>query len=65
MNRLRHGIGHVNRLWHEPERFLRLLNAAGGSARLPPNVHALLLPIGYPMGRFGPGRHVPLADVRL
>jgi hypothetical protein len=24
---------------------------------------ALLLPIGYPMGRFGPVRRIPLADV--
>jgi nitroreductase len=31
---------------------------------LPPNVHSYaLLPIGYPIGRFGPVRRVPLADV--
>jgi hypothetical protein len=31
---------------------------------LPPGVHSCaLLPIGYPMGRFGPVRRVPLADV--
>ena len=31
---------------------------------LPPSVHSYaLLPIGYPMGRFGPVRRVPLADV--
>jgi nitroreductase len=31
---------------------------------LPPNVHSYaLLPIGYPMGHFGPVRRVPLADV--
>src|SRR5258707_8990975 len=31
---------------------------------LPPDVHSYaLLPIGYPMGRFGPVRRVPLADV--
>ena len=31
---------------------------------LPPGVHSYaLLPIGYPMGRFGPVRRVPLADV--
>ena len=31
---------------------------------LPPNVHSYaLLPIGYPMGRFGPVRRVALADV--
>jgi nitroreductase len=31
---------------------------------LPPNFHSYaLLPIGYPTGRFGPVRRVPLADV--
>jgi len=31
---------------------------------LPPGVHSYaLLPIGYPMGLFGPVRRVPLADV--
>jgi nitroreductase len=31
---------------------------------LPPDIHSYaLLPIGYPMGRFGPVRRVPLADV--
>jgi nitroreductase len=31
---------------------------------LPPDVHTYaLLPIGYPIGRFGPVRRVPLADV--
>jgi nitroreductase len=31
---------------------------------LPPDVHSYaLLPIGYPMGRFGPVRRVPLAEV--
>ena len=31
---------------------------------LPPNVHSYaLLPIGYPIGRFGPVRRIPLADV--
>jgi nitroreductase len=31
---------------------------------LPPNVHSYaLLPVGYPVGRFGPVRRVPLADV--
>jgi hypothetical protein len=31
---------------------------------LPSDVHAhALLPIGYPMGWFGPVRHVALADV--
>jgi hypothetical protein len=31
---------------------------------LPPNVHSYaLMPIGYPMGRFGPVRRVAIADV--
>jgi nitroreductase len=31
---------------------------------LPPDVHSYaLLPIGYPIGRFGPVRRVPLAEV--
>src|SRR5260370_17327086 len=31
---------------------------------LPVDVHSYaLLPIGYPMGRFGPVRRIPLADV--
>jgi nitroreductase len=31
---------------------------------LPPDVHSYaLLPIGYPMGRFGPVRRIPLAEV--
>ena len=31
---------------------------------LPPDVHSYaLLPIGYPIGRFGPVRRVPIADV--
>ena len=31
---------------------------------MPPGVHShALLPIGYPMGRFGPVRSVALADV--
>jgi hypothetical protein len=31
---------------------------------LPPDVHSYaLLPIGYPIGRFGPVRRAPLADV--
>jgi hypothetical protein len=31
---------------------------------LPPNVHSYaLLPIGHPMGRFGPVRRIALADV--
>ena len=31
---------------------------------LPPGVHSYaLLPIGYPMGRFGPVRRIALADV--
>jgi nitroreductase len=31
---------------------------------LPPGVHTYaILPVGYPMGRFGPVRRIPLADV--
>jgi hypothetical protein len=31
---------------------------------LPADLHSYaLLPIGYPMGRFGPVRRIPLADV--
>jgi nitroreductase len=42
-------------------RFEKEAEAAMG---LPPNFHSYaLLPIGYPMGRFGPVRRVPLADV--
>jgi hypothetical protein len=37
---------------------------AEAAFRLPPNVHSYaLLPIDQPMGRFGPVRRVPLADV--
>jgi nitroreductase len=37
---------------------------ADAALGLPPNVHSYaLLPIGYPMGRLGPVRRVPLADV--
>jgi len=32
--------------------------------RLPPDMHTYaILPIGYPIGRFGPVRRVPLQDV--
>jgi len=42
-------------------RFEKETEAALG---LPPDVHSYaLLPIGYPMGRFGPVRRAPLADV--
>jgi nitroreductase len=35
-----------------------------GALGLPPDVHSYaLLPIGYPMGRFGPVRRVPLGEV--
>jgi hypothetical protein len=38
--------------------------AAEAALGLPPGVHSYaLLPIGYPMGRFGPVRRVALADV--
>ena len=38
--------------------------AAAGLMGLPPDMHSYaLIPIGYPMGRFGPVRRAPLADV--
>src|SRR5215472_8076251 len=44
--------------------YLQFEKEAEGALGLPPNVHSYaLLPIGYPMGRFGPVRRVPLADV--
>ena len=43
---------------------LQFEKEAEAALGLPPNVHSYaLLPIGYPMGRFGPVRRVPLADV--
>jgi len=43
---------------------LQFEKEAGAALGLPPNVHSYaLLPIGYPMGRFGPVRRVPLTDV--
>jgi len=44
--------------------YLQFEKEAEAALRLPPNVHSYaLLPIGYPMGRFGPVRRVPLTDV--
>jgi nitroreductase len=44
--------------------YLQFEKEAEAALGLPPNVHSYaLLPIGYPMGRFGPVRRVPLADV--
>ena len=44
--------------------YLQYEKEAEAALGLPPNVHSYaLLPIGYPMGRFGPVRRVPLADV--
>ena len=44
--------------------YLQFEKEAEAALALPPGVHAYaLLPIGYPMGRFGPVRRVPLADV--
>jgi hypothetical protein len=35
-----------------------------GTPGLPDDMHSYaILPIGYPMGRFGPVRRVPLGDV--
>ena len=54
-------------IWHEVSfqetspQFEKEAEAAFG---LPPNVHSYaLLPIGYPVGRFGPVRRIPLTDV--
>src|SRR5437868_7055307 len=44
--------------------YLQFENQAEAALGLPPDVHSYaLLPIGYPMGRFGPVRRVALADV--
>jgi nitroreductase len=44
--------------------YLQFEKEAEAAFGLPPNVHSYaLLPIGYPLGRFGPVRRVPLADV--
>jgi nitroreductase len=44
--------------------YLQFEKEAEAAFGLPPNVHSYaLLPIGYPMGRFGPVRRVPLVDV--
>ena len=43
---------------------LQFEKAAEAALTLPPSVHSYaLLPIGHPVGRFGPVRRVPLADV--
>ena len=44
--------------------YLQFEKEAEAALGLPPGVHSYaLIPIGYPMGRFGPVRRVPLADV--
>jgi nitroreductase len=44
--------------------YLQFEKAAEAALGLPPGVHSYaLIPIGYPMGRFGPVRRVALADV--
>jgi nitroreductase len=44
--------------------YLNFEKEAEAALGLPPNVHSYaLVPIGYPMGRFGPVRRVPLAEV--
>jgi nitroreductase len=44
--------------------YLQFEKEAEAALGLPANVHSYaLLPIGYPMGRFGPVRRVPLTDV--
>ena len=44
--------------------YLQFEKEAEAALGLPPNVHSYArLPIGYPIGRFGPVRRIPLADV--
>jgi nitroreductase len=44
--------------------YLQFEKEAEAAMGLPPGVHSYaLLPIGYPMGRFGAVRRVPLADI--
>ena len=44
--------------------YLRFEKEAEAALGLPPGAHSYaLLPIGYPMGRFGPVRRIALADV--
>jgi nitroreductase len=44
--------------------YLRFEKEAEAALGIPPGCHSYaLLPIGYPMGRFGPVRRIPLADV--
>ena len=44
--------------------YLQFEKEAEAALGIPPGFHSYaLLPIGYPMGRFGPVRRVPLADV--
>ena len=44
--------------------YLQFEKEAEAALGLPPGVHSYaLIPIGYPMGRFGPVGRVPLADV--
>jgi hypothetical protein len=43
---------------------LQFEKEAEAALGLPPGVHSYaLLPIGYPMGRFGPVRRIALTDV--
>jgi nitroreductase len=44
--------------------YLQYEKEAEAALGLPPCVHSYaLLPIGYPMGRFGPVRRIPLTNV--
>jgi nitroreductase len=44
--------------------YLQFEKEAEAALGLPPNVHSYaLIPIGYPMGRFGPVRRIALTDV--
>jgi nitroreductase len=43
--------------------YLQFEKEAEAALGLPPGFHSyVLLPIGYPLGRFGPVRRVPLAE---
>jgi nitroreductase len=44
--------------------YLQFEKEAEAALGLPPDIHSYALPpIGYPLGRFGPVRRIPLTDV--
>lgn len=57
--------GERARPWRDIDQlYLSFEKEAKAALGLPPGVHSYaLLPIGYPMGRFGPVRRIALADV--